>query len=191
VPAVAVNGEGIFIDMPPRPGHSTPIIGGPSVDAWSALSPDSPIGQAADTTEIGRILISPVAVWWHSFSHRLLNAASLNSGYSSAALRERLYISSDSAQGITRGGVLIYTSQPGGDGTLGGLVDVARNFAEVLDRALGQLDNCSNDPLCGHQSIAGDLANGAACYACMFASETSCELRNMALDRNVLAANLP
>ena len=54
----------------------------------------------------------------HTFSHVLIRQLSIQSGYSSASLRERLYIGSSPYES---NGVLIFTSSPDSDGTLGGL----------------------------------------------------------------------
>jgi hypothetical protein len=124
-------------------------------------------------------------------SHRLINALAVDSGYSSASVRERVYVNIDPATGIATGGVLLYTAQPGGDGTLGGLIALVPEFERVLDSAFRTLDSCSNDPLCGEEEFASGKYNGAACYACALVSETSCEYRNMRLDRNLLRENLP
>ncbi len=65
--------------------------------------------------------LHPVFVWWHTLAHRLINALSVDSGYSSAAVRERVYVYLNTTDGSFDGGILLYTVQPGGDGTLGGL----------------------------------------------------------------------
>ena len=87
------------------------------------------------------------------------------------------------------GGLLLFTVQPGGDGTLGGLMSLVPRFAQVLDDALRDLATCSNDPLCEQAPQLG--AEGAACYSCLLASETSCEHRNMGLDRLLVVDTLP
>ena len=112
-------------------------------------------------------------------------------GYSSAAVRERVYVTVDDASGQAFGGVLLYTTQPGGDGTLGGLIGLVPAMERVLGAAFRDLDSCSNDPLCTEETMAPGRVNGAACYACALVSETSCEFRNMGLDRNLLLENLP
>jgi hypothetical protein len=121
-------------------------------------------------------------------AHRLLQSLAIDSGYSSASIRERVYLHDDPINGI-RGGLLLFTVQPGGDGTLGGLMSLVPRFAQVLDDALRDLATCSNDPLCEQSPQLG--AEGAACYSCLLASETSCEHRNMGLDRLLLLDNLP
>ncbi len=133
---------------------------------------------------------NPLGTWWHTLAHRLILALSLDCGYSSAALRERLYIDGE------EGGVLIFATQAGEDGTLGGLISQAQEyrFKEILELALSNINNCSNDPNCLESNIDDNLfgaraPNGAACYACLFLSETSCEFGNIGLDRKLLINN--
>jgi hypothetical protein len=135
--------------------------------------------------------LHPVFVWWHTFAHRIINALSVDSGYSSAAIRERVFIDVNESDGAANGGILLYTAQPGGDGTLGGLIALVPEFERVIRGALRNIDACSNDPLCGEEQFGYGKYNGAACYACSLISETSCEHRNMRLDRNLLLQNLP
>lgn len=106
--------------------------------------------------------------------------------YSSASLRERIYVSEGAWD---MAGVLLYTASPDSDGTLGGLArqGQAANLARAVEGALASLTWCSSDPLCidGRASLSHQL-NGAACHACMLASETSCEEFNYMLDRATL-----
>lgn len=173
-PGVELFGEGIFIDVPGGPL----VISGLREREWLSRSQATP----------GLTSKHPVHVWWHTLSHRLLQALSLDSGYSSAAIRERIYLTLDPA-GVPRGGILLYTVQPGGDGTLGGLIAQVDRFAHILSVALRDLATCSNDPLCSESPGAG--AEGAACYSCLLVSETSCEHRNHGLDRLLLLENTP
>jgi hypothetical protein len=172
-PGIELFGEGVFLDF----GADPPTLTGPRVDVWDARF------AATGATEL-----HPVHVWWHSLAHRLLWALSVDSGYSSASIRERVYLRLDNGI-VARSGLLLYTVQPGGDGTLGGLIALVRRFENVLGRALQDVDTCSNDPLCEEAPSVG--ASGAACYSCLFASETSCEHRNHGLDRLLLRDNLP
>lgn len=183
--AVANRGEGLFVSLP-EPNLD---VTGTRAEDWSRRHRELVGGSQYVMGELGPEVAHPLLVWWHTLSHRLMTALSLDSGYSSAALRERLYVNLDPAKGPIRGGILIYTSQPGGDGTLGGLVDTAQRFDEVIARALGGLSECSNDPVCLSQSVSSHTLNGAACYACQFVSETSCEARNLGLDRGLLIEN--
>ena len=67
-------------------------------------------------------------MWWHGFSHQIIEALSIDSGYSSATVRERVLVDVDS----NRGGVLLHAVQLGGDGTLGDLMALATKFRRVL-----------------------------------------------------------
>ncbi|HKA98507.1 MAG TPA: DISARM system helicase DrmA [Streptosporangiaceae bacterium] len=173
-PGVALYGEGIFLDLD---GQPLPLSG-TRVGVWQ---------DRHDQASATEPRLHPVHVWWHTLAHRLLQSLAVDSGYSSAAIRERVYLHAD-ATGV-RGGLLLYTVQPGGDGTLGGLISLVPRFGRVLDAALRDLTTCSNDPLCEQAPRLG--ADGAACYSCLLASETSCEHRNLGLDRLLLLDNLP
>jgi len=122
----------------------------------------------------------------HSLAHSLIRQLALTCGYGGAALRERLYVGAESWE---MAGLLIFTSSPDADGTLGGLArqGETRNFARVIEDAIKSMTWCSSDPLCieGIHSLSTP-ANGAACHACLLASETSCEEFNSFLDRAVL-----
>lgn len=133
--------------------------------------------------------LHPAFVFWHTLSHMLIRAISVDSGYSAASIRERVYVKIDDPN-HPEGGVILYTAQPNADGTLGGLISLVRKFEKILNRACDFLYSCSNDPLCIEQEFrftldAPTMVNGAACYACTLISETSCEHRNMWLDRHV------
>jgi hypothetical protein len=77
---------------------------------------------------------------------------------------------------------------------LGGLVATAPNFARILRSALQRVAVCSNDPICSdHEpaSTADDRAlHGAACHGCLLIAETSCEARNLFLDRALLVETM-
>jgi len=193
-PGVELSGEGIFLDLDPDPQPSTAAhhfqLNGAAASTWfdAWIDPD---GFEQRIHPDHRDELHPVFVWWHTLAHRLINALAVDSGYSSAAIRERVFVDVNEDTGDAVGGVLLYTAQPGGDGTLGGLVALVPEFERVLGAAFRNLDACSNDPLCGEEAFAPGRYNGAACYACALVSETSCEHRNMRLDRNLLLENLP
>jgi len=172
-PGVEQIGEGIFIDS-----GETPI---------DIISQD---WQNQYTSHGNEIYYSPSFVWWHSLSHRIISALSIDSGYSSASIRECIYTVQNPESHSLSGGILLYTVQSGGDGTLGGLLSLVESFESVLDAAIRNLDFCSNDPLCTEDRIRQGKHSGASCYACMLLSETSCAYRNMYLDRNLLRENL-
>lgn len=186
-PGTELFGEGIFIDIPDVRLN----VQGQQAEKWLRAWRFPEEYHPRMIFNFDRYQFHPVFIWWHTFSHRLINALAVDSGYSSAAIRERVYIDVDEKTGQAHGGILLYTSQPGGDGTLGGLIALVPEFERVLQRALYNLDACSNDPLCGEEEFGPGKYNGAACYACTLVSETSCEHRNMGLDRNLLLENLP
>ena len=126
----------------------------------------------------------------HSFAHALMRQLALECGYSAASIRERIYARLPDEDGGPMGGLLLYTSAPDSEGTLGGLV--ALGEPEALERhiagALEAMGLCAGDPLCAEHppSRSGRTLHAAACHACLFAPETSCERGNKYLDRSTL-----
>ncbi|MBW8485559.1 DUF1998 domain-containing protein [Actinomadura parmotrematis] len=122
----------------------------------------------------------------HTLSHLLIRTIALECGYSSASLSERIY--SPTPEDPERAGILIYTAVPDADGTLGGLVSLAEpaELVRLTRRALTGALHCSSDPLCADRlpnPPDEDVLHGAACHACLFVSETTCERGNKFLDR--------
>jgi hypothetical protein len=131
----------------------------------------------------------------HSLSHALITDIALECGYPASSLKERVYALSSNPPGPPdRCGILIYTATAGAQGTLGGLVGTATRFAQILRGALARSAICSNDPVCADHEPderGGDRAtHGAACHGCLLIAETSCEVRNLFLDRNLLVATM-
>jgi hypothetical protein len=131
----------------------------------------------------------------HSLSHALIAEIALDCGYPASSLKERVYaLSSNSVDPPDRCGILIYTATAGVQGTLGGLVGTAPRFAHILRGALARSGICSNDRVCvDHEpdNRSGDRAtHGAACHGCLLIAETSCEVRNLFLDRNLLVPTM-
>lgn len=124
----------------------------------------------------------------HTLAHLLMRQMAMDCGYSSASLRERIYSDESMA------GLLIYTSTPDSDGSLGGLVRQTKppeKFHAVIRSAVEMASICSSDPLCReHNPVRTDRLNAAACHACAMISETSCEFGNRLLDR-ALIVTLP
>jgi hypothetical protein len=90
-------------------------------------------------------------------------------------------------------GLLIYTAASDSEGTLGGLVSLGepRTLSRMLELAKEHAKLCSSDPMCAeHDPVSDGSLHGAACHACMFTSETSCERGNRYLDRTVLVPTL-
>lgn len=126
----------------------------------------------------------------HTFSHVLIRQLALESGYSASGISERIYASASSSP---MAGILLYTAAPDSEGTLGGLVSLGRSdrLGQLIERALDSAKLCSSDPLCAeHDPTVHGRLYGAACHACLFASETSCERGNQYLDRALLVDTL-
>jgi hypothetical protein len=122
----------------------------------------------------------------HTFSHLLIRELALECGYNAASIRERIYASTD---GDPMAGILIYTAAADSDGTLGGLVQLGKpeNLGRLMRQALQRARICSSDPLCSEHDPGKDRSiHGAACHACGFVAETSCEKGNRYLDRALL-----
>lgn len=128
----------------------------------------------------------------HSLAHLLIQALSLNCGYSASAIRERIYC--ERAEKQPMAALLLSTGTSGTEGTLGGLLAEGRRLREHLQRAwdLGIL--CSNDPVCAAHDPALDPTErnlaGAACHGCLFIAEPSCEQFNQLLDRALVFPTL-
>jgi hypothetical protein len=90
--------------------------------------------------------------------------------------------------------MLIYCVASDSEGTLSGLVSLGT--PEALGRhvraALAGVGRCASDPLCAeHQPNQQEMTlHGAACHACLFLPETSCERGNRYLDRSVLVETM-
>jgi len=126
----------------------------------------------------------------HSFAHAIIQQLSIECGYTTASLRERIYSRAPGGNEPPMAGVLIYTAAPDSEGTLGGLVSLGQpqTLRRHLDQALDAMRYCASDPLCAehHPSMEGVSLHGASCHACLFVPETSCERGNKYLDRSVL-----
>jgi Domain of unknown function (DUF1998) len=122
----------------------------------------------------------------HTFAHAMMRELALKCGYSAAGIAERVYARSGDQP---MAGVLLYTAAPDSEGTLGGLVSLGRRerLKPIIDQALDTARLCSSDPLCAeHDPRERRVLYGAACHACLFAAETSCERGNHYLDRGLL-----
>ena len=115
------------------------------------------------------------------------------SSYTAASIRERIY-SAPKGDGEPMAGVLLYTAAPDSEGTLGGLVSLGqpKELVRHLDQAFEAMRLCASDPLCSeHRPTRQALTlHVAACHACLFVPETSCERGNKYLDRSVLVKTM-
>ena len=191
LPCSEVRGEGIFVRFPEQ-----------AVVEWEARYRDA--GAAHNLREGNRAWRErrglPGDEGWpgerflllHSFAHALIRELALECGYTASSIRERLYATiPDDPEPMA--GVLLYTSAPDSEGTLGGLVSLGEpdQLGPLLRQALERAQLCSSDPLCSEHDPRSDSSiHAAACHACQFASETSCERGNRFLDRATLVPTL-
>jgi hypothetical protein len=183
LPAYQVRGEGIYIQF--------------SESAVAAWERDARVLSRLETLarnyarvqarRMGRVQpVSPRRVVLHTLAHLLMNQLTFECGYSTAALRERLYVSSDPSAPLA--GILIYTAAGDAEGTMGGLVRMGKpgTLESVFRRAVVAARWCSADPICmelGGKGQGPDSCNLAACHNCALVPETSCEEFNRLLDR--------
>ncbi|MEV0645507.1 DUF1998 domain-containing protein [Phytomonospora sp. NPDC050363] len=186
LPAYVVKGEGIYLELAP--------------DRLAAWERRTDVVRRADRiaaryrqTAAERGLqdrpLEPRFVLLHTLGHLLINQLIFDCGYSSASLRERIYVST--APGREMAGLLIYTAAGDSEGTMGGLVRMARpdNLRAVFVSAIDNARWCSTDPVCmevGKTGQGPDSCNLAACHGCALVPETSCEEFNRFLDRGLV-----
>ena len=191
VPAVEVRGEGVFIQLDEE-----------AVAQWELRYKEAEsyerLFNAHKNWRSNRGM-EPLSGWpgpryvlLHTLSHALIREFALDCGYASSSIRERIYSRGGSEP---MAGILLYTAASDSEGTLGGLVSLGKpeRLAGLLANALSHAQVCTSDPTCA-EHLAGELRDehlhGAACHACLFASETSCEKGNRYLDRSVLVETL-
>jgi hypothetical protein len=187
-PCTEVRGEGVFLRFRT-----------PALEKWESryLSADRAkrLWQAHHSWRARRRLPTDGEQGWpglryvllHSLSHALMRELALECGYGASSIRERIYSGRPDAPDMA--GLLLYTAAPDSEGTLGGLVGLGEpdHLGRLLSQALERARVCSADPLCSeHDPTTDGSVHHAACHACQFASETSCERGNRFLDRAVL-----
>jgi len=118
LPAIEVRGEGIFVELnagtlaewekrPEIQRRATQINAMFARDWKERYGEEVPVSRN----------VTPRLLLIHSFSHALIRQLALECGYSTASLRERLYVSDGD---LPMAAVLIYTATPDSEGTLGG-----------------------------------------------------------------------
>jgi hypothetical protein len=190
LPATVVFGEGFFVEFDRT-----------ALDGWKESNKEEikkriDVLTAAHEAVVneGRAKprdITPEFVLAHTLAHLLINQLVYECGYQSAALRERLYVQT----GNGAVAFLIYTADGDSDGTMGGLVRLAKpeNLGRIFDSALSAASWCSSDPVCqevGRRGQGPDSCNLAACHSCAMVPETTCENFNKLLDRALLIGTI-
>jgi hypothetical protein len=190
LPAYVVKGEGIYFELDQVRLATWELR--PEVQARAQRITDH-FGSVASRRGAQGRTITPRFVLLHTLSHMLINELIFACGYSSASLRERLYVSDSADRNMA--GALIYTAAGDSEGTMGGLVRMARpdNLRQVFASALADARWCSTDPVCmdaGEKGQGPDSCNLAACHGCVLIPETSCEEFNRFLDRGLVVGTL-
>jgi len=193
LPASVVYGEGIFLELCEDMVQQWLTTNGSRVQG-RVLPLVKRYQDVIERRHLRSRSITPRFVLLHTLAHLLINRLTFECGYSSAALRERLYVSD--APGSPMAGILIYTAAGDSEGTMGGLVRMGKpnNFEPMLYAALEESLWCSADPICMEVGTRGgqgpDSCNLAACHNCALVPETSCEEFNRFLDRGLIIGDI-
>ena len=180
LPAAETIGEGVFIEFNKD-----------TLNKWLADSEVKAISKqyekcyrdfCNERNWIVNISKNASYVLMHTMAHLLIKQMAMFSGYSSTAIRERIYFSDK------MNGFLLYTGSSDKEGSLGGLVELGNTdkLLLLLRDAFQEALLCTNDPECLNNLPNGTDANGAACHSCCMISETSCENGNRMLDRGLV-----
>ena len=178
LPGNELYGEGIFIRFKEA-----------KVSKWEFMNADryKPLVKRAENSYFVHDKIHEGGLRYlllHTAAHLLIRELTLQCGYTSAAIKEKIY--SSQADDKSMCGILIYTASSDSDGSLGGLArqGVTEKIRDTIFNMLENASWCSNDPVCIDSKSQGYGAlNYAACHACTLLPETSCECGNMLLDR--------
>ncbi len=188
LPANVVHGEGIYLELDEI--HLRVWETQPAVQARARALHDR-YSKVQTSRGLRERKIIPRLLLVHTLAHLLINQLTFDCGYSSASLRERLYVAgADEPEPMA--GLLIYTAAGDSEGTMGGLVRMASPglLELVLHNAIQGAHRCSADPICMELGGGGgqgpDSCNNAACHNCALVPETSCELFNRFLDRSMV-----
>ena len=190
VPALELYGEGIFFTL-----NETMLR---RWEDGEVVRNRAEVFKKRYLKRVGRVLseslidVSPRFLLCHTLAHLMIRELDANAGYPAASLKERIYSSVPGKD--TMAGILIYVAVPDEEGSLGGLMELAKphQFLRLLTRAFESAAWCSLDPVCSEQEGHGpDLLNRAACHACALVPETSCAYGNILLDRTFVKGAEP
>lgn len=127
--------------------------------------------------------ISPRKVLIHTLSHLIIRELEYVCGYPASSLNERLYVN-DNMYGF------LISAYDGIDGFLGGLSNLCNDvekLQKIIKSAINRSVDCSLDPICFESDGQGIAKlNLAACHSCTLLPETTCELSNLFLDRQLI-----
>ena len=181
LPALELYGEGIFFTL--DEALLQRWEGNRALQARAEAFAKRYVQRAGQGIPELDVEVSPRFLLCHTLAHLLIRALDAEAGYPAASLKERIYCATGKAP---MAGILIYVAVADEEGSLGGLMELARpeRFLRLLTGAFEAAAWCSLDPVCAEQEGHGpDLLNRAACHACALVPETSCPYGNVLLDR--------
>ena len=181
LPALELYGEGIFFTL--DEALLQRWEGNRALQARADAFAKRYVQRAGQGVPELDVEVSPRFLLCHTLAHLLIRALDAEAGYPAASLKERIYCATGKAP---MAGILIYVAVADEEGSLGGLMELARpeRFLRLLTGAFEAAAWCSLDPVCAEQEGHGpDLLNRAACHACALVPETSCPYGNVLLDR--------
>lgn len=179
LPAVKQLGEGIFFKFNQE-----------TLSAWERYVSNRYQEMAGELEEsfLENDRFSPQYIVLHTFAHLLIRQLADDCGYSTSSIKEKIYSTFlDDSNRPSMSGVLVYLATSDSEGSLGGLISIASDpirMQSILKNMLHKALWCSADPLCCNSTQQGfHSLNYAACHDCVLLPETSCEFRNVLLDR--------
>ena len=186
LPAVALRGEGVFFALDEtllrRWANQKRLHR--KTERLSVRLDSHPLWNA-----FGQEEVTSQFILLHTLAHLVIRHLAPESGYPTAALKERIYCAS---RDKPMAGILIYVAVADDVGSLGGLVQLAepRRFLRILTAALESATWCSFDPVCSeHEGQGPGLLNGAACQGCSLVPDPTCAFGNVLLDRTYIKGN--
>ena len=187
-PSIMITGEGIFFDFDKVQLQKTETYN-LWLEAFNNRHTEYSQGFLFKIEE-EKYELHPIFVFLHTFAHLLIKSLSLYSGYPSTSIREKIYIT-DINSNNPSGGVVIYTATEDEGGAMGGLTSLVeeKRLQKIFNRIVDLAHACSNDPVCVENKFDRGKYAGASCYSCTAISETSCDHRNLWLDRKLFIEN--
>ena len=189
LPALELYGEGIFFTLDEAVLQSWE--GGSALQERADAFSRRYVQRAAQGGPEIEVEVSPRFLLCHTLAHLMIRDLDAEAGYPAASLKERIYCATGKEP---MAGILIYVAVPDEEGSLGGLMELAKpdRFLRLLTGAFEAAAWCSLDPVCSEQEGHGpDLLNRAACHACALVPETSCPYGNVLLDRGFVKGAAP
>lgn len=190
LPAVELKGEGIFIKFNKDSIRQWKAKVGARYDMLVSNFDESYFENSTFSNKTSQSNNEYVLL--HSFAHLIMRQISMDCGYNIASLKEKIYSTfiDEENDCLEMHGILIYLTSSDADGSLGGLTSIGANkvnFEKIIMNALKKAQWCSADPLCITSKQQGfSSLNYSACHDCLLIPETSCEFRNILLDRAAL-----